>query len=276
LEVKLADFDQVVYHVWTPSAENKRIVRISLGMKCFSKELKSYGAMEYLKKEYGDLVVSDAEDGYDVTLEFDEDKISAEQRSSFIQKICLLKCNSMAAPFERAFDEQTQGKIGNLMFLHYRDEESMFIKAANDRVTVIFSTLFKEETDRIFAKVFLQEFVDSRKQPGLQNAPQVLYSNKEPPMEIRGVEGLKEGDNVGYITFVLFPRHYCTPEKRVATIQLIQYFRDYLHYHIKCSKAYMHSRMRAKVESWTKVLNRARPEIEKEKKTAAGKTFVRK
>jgi actin related protein 2/3 complex, subunit 2 len=41
----------------------------------------------------------------------------------------------------------------------------------------------------------------------------------------------------------------------------------------------MHCRMRAKVESWLKVLNRAKPEIEeknKEKKTASGRTFVRK
>lgn len=41
----------------------------------------------------------------------------------------------------------------------------------------------------------------------------------------------------------------------------------------------MHSRMRAKVESWLKVLNRAKPEQDdkaKEKKLASGKTFVRK
>jgi actin related protein 2/3 complex subunit 2 len=41
----------------------------------------------------------------------------------------------------------------------------------------------------------------------------------------------------------------------------------------------MHCRMRAKVESWLKVLNRAKPEFDakdKEKKTATGKTFTRK
>lgn len=69
-------------------------------------------------------------------------------------------------------------------------------------------------------------------------------------------------------------------------------FRDYLHYHIKvslnfiptivfckmikffsacdwqCSKAYIHSRMRAKTSDFLKVLNRARPETKNtEKKT---------
>ena len=43
------------------------------------------------------------------------------------------------------------------MQIHYRDEEAIYLQAAHDRVTVIFSTVFREETDRIFGKVFLQE-----------------------------------------------------------------------------------------------------------------------
>jgi len=42
------------------------------------------------------------------------------------------------------------------MQMHYRDEEAIYIRASADRVTVIFSTVFREETDRIFGKVFLQ------------------------------------------------------------------------------------------------------------------------
>lgn len=79
--------------------------------------------------------------------------------------------------------------------------EAIYILPSSDRVTVIFSTLFREETDRIFGKVFLQEFVDARRRPSCQTAPQVLYSNREAPLEIREVEGLEEGDNVGYVTF---------------------------------------------------------------------------
>ena len=42
---------------------------------------------------------------------------------------------------------------------------------------------------------------------------------------------------------VLFPRHL-TPQRREEVISHIQTFRDYFHYHIKASKAYIHSRMR--------------------------------
>lgn len=128
----------------------------------------------------------------------------------------------------------------------------------------------------------MQEFVDARKQPAIQNAPQVLFTNREPPAELRGVKGLQDSDSIGYITFgawmmrarrgfastllipssktVLSPRHFPAGALREETISLFQNFRDYLHYHIKCSKAYMHSRMRARVADWTKVLNRAKPE----------------
>jgi len=45
---------------------------------------------------------------------------------------------------------------GEVRAIHYREEEAIYIKASHDRVTVIFSTIFREETDRIFGKVFLQ------------------------------------------------------------------------------------------------------------------------
>jgi hypothetical protein len=82
-----------------------------------------------------------------------------------------------------------------------RPEEAIYILPSSDRVTVIFSTIFKEETDRIFGKVFLQEFVDARRRPSCQTAPQVLYSNREAPLEIRELKELIDGDNIGYVTF---------------------------------------------------------------------------
>lgn len=42
---------------------------------------------------------------------------------------------------------------------------------------------------------------------------------------------------------VLFPRHL-TLQRRYEVISHIHTFRDYFHYHIKASKAYIHSRMR--------------------------------
>lgn len=75
--------------------------------------------------------------------------------------IALFKRNALAAPFEFGFQTQKEleasgGTQGELMQIHYRDEEAIYVQAAPDRVTVIFSTIFQDETDRIFGKVFLQ------------------------------------------------------------------------------------------------------------------------
>ena len=97
----------------------------------------------------------------------------AEDKANLIREISLLKRNTMAAPFVRAFDEFSKmqeeasaytresapegvAEGGEVMAIHYREEEAIYIKASHDRVTVIFSTIFREETDRIFGKVFLQ------------------------------------------------------------------------------------------------------------------------
>ena len=46
--------------------------------------------------------------------------------------------------------------------------------------------------------VVLQEFKEGRRR--YQQAPQVLFSHKEPPMELTNTDA-KTGDNIGYITF---------------------------------------------------------------------------
>ena len=239
-----------------------------------------YGAQQVLEREYGPYIVA-PEPGYDFSVLIDLENLPAEQeaRDELIMKLALMKRNAMAAPFERAFDEfaklseeasrytsesAPQGikEGGEVMAIHYREEEAIYIKAGSDRVTVIFSTVFREETDRIFGKVFLQEFVDARRRVlTLQNAPQVLFRN-DPPLELEGVPGLQKSaeDKISYVTFgtsserpctrvidtdqtVLFPRHL-TPQRRYENISHIQIFRDYFHYHIKASKAYIHTRMR--------------------------------
>ncbi|KAJ5132946.1 Actin-related protein 2/3 complex subunit 2 [Penicillium atrosanguineum] len=283
----VSDFDGVTFHLSTPESKSK--ILISINVKCF-KELVQYGAQEVLEREYGPYIVS-PEPGYDFSVQIDLENLPAEQeaREEMIMKLALLKRNAMAAPFERAFDEfaklaeeasrytsesAPQGikEGGDVMSIHYREEEAIYIKASFDRVTVIFSTVFREETDRIFGKVFLQEFVDARRRVvTLQNAPQVLFRNT-PPLELEGVPGVKhagEGE-MSYVTFGKNTLH----ARRYDSISHIQTFRDYFHYHIKASKAYIHTRMRKRTADFLQVLNRARPENEeRERKTASGRTF---
>jgi actin related protein 2/3 complex subunit 2 len=167
----VSDFDGVTFHLSTPESKSK--ILISISVKCF-RELVQHGAQAVLEREYGPYIVS-PEVGYDFSVMVDLDNLppESEAREDLVYRLSLLKRNAMAAPFEKAFDEfsklqeeaakytsesapQGVKEGGEVMAIHYREEEAIYIKASHDRVTVIFSTIFRDETDRIFGKVFLQ------------------------------------------------------------------------------------------------------------------------
>merc|ERR1712029_1214989 len=115
-----------------------------------------------------------------------------------VKKCGRLKRNCFAAVFEKYFEFQEAGEEGQSQaVIHYRDDETMYVEAKPDRVTVVFSTIFKDEDDIILGKVFLQEFREGKR--AAQNAPQVLFT-RDPPAGI-AEEGALTGENVGYITF---------------------------------------------------------------------------
>ncbi|RQM06952.1 hypothetical protein DH86_00000104, partial [Scytalidium sp. 3C] len=214
IDQTISDFDGVTFHISTPESKTK--ILVSIQVRCFD-ELLKYGAQQVLEREYGPYVVA-PEPGYNFSVQVDLEAIPAdkEAREDLIRRVSLLKRNAMAAPFEHAFDEhhklqQEASKFttedapqgvregGEVMAIHYRDEEAIYIKASHDRVTVIFSTIFREETDRVFGKVFIQEFVDARRR-AIQNAPQVLFRT-DPPLELQNVPGVRDTGKgeIGYI-----------------------------------------------------------------------------
>jgi len=271
LDVVLADFDGVKMRIATPNPDQKNIVTVSIQWSCIQFLLKN-GGTEDLKAIYGALLQPTPENGYDVTLKFDVDNIPGD-KAKFPELISLLKRHLLAAPFRKVFTAVEKGQTHPILVIDYRDGEAIYIKGDQDRVTVLYSINFKDQDDQVLAKTFLQEFGKS-----LSGAPSVSYSQKEAPGELAGVPGVKEGEGRGFVTFVLFKNHF-SGARAVGSVNNLITFRDYLHYHIKCSKAHLHSRMRERVDILLQILNRAKPaeaSAGKEKKTAAGKTFVRK
>ncbi|GEQ66340.1 hypothetical protein JCM33374_g3 [Metschnikowia sp. JCM 33374] len=303
----ISDFDFTNYHIST-FPDDKSLLLVSVYLQCWT-DLSEYGVAAYLEKKYSRfspylsiLPTSDVETGYNYSFVLSLGQLegaSEDVKKEIVAELALLKRHAIASAFEKAFlrydelaqqysasntySEEVQAELFNepTLVIKYRGEdESIFIKPSFDRVTVIFSTTFKDDTDKIFGKVFLQEFVDARKR-SVQTAPQVLYTDKEPPLDLQNVTTKRsDSDNKGYVTFVLFPRHLVRGERRENCISHIQFFRNYFHYHIKCAKAYMHSRMRFRVREFLKVLNRAKPEnIDDDgkaldnRKTASGRKF---
>jgi len=267
LDVTLADFDGVQMHI-TTDANDKNLLTVSLAWRC-AKDLLKNGGQEYLQSVYGTLLSAQPETSYDVSLSID---LNQEAPANLARDVSLFKRHIFAGPFKKVFDAVEGGKNTNPIYIEYRDSESVFIKPEGDRVIVVFSILFKDADDQVIAKTFLQEFSDARRT--LNSVPSVSFTQKDPPLELKGVKGVKADAKMGFVSFVLFKPHF-EVKNREKTINNIQTFRNYLMYHIKCSKAYMHDRMRKRVESLLQVLNRARAEpLEpKEKKTITGKSF---
>lgn len=275
LDITFADFDGVQLKLSSqPQDTNK--VTVSIAWKCIP-DLLANGLANDLKAIYGNLYQQTPESGYHVSLLIDFNNIPGD-KAKLPEAVSLLKRHILASPLKKMFQQMESGSPPNkVTAIAYRDEEAIYLKPAQDNLIVIFNILFKDPGDQVLAKLFLQEFSTARRNDStLNQAPAFSFSQKEAPGELKGVPGVKEGEGQGFVSFVLFKNHM-SPKNADKTINLLITFRDYLHYHIKCSKAYMHTRMRNRVDNLLQVLNRARPaDATKEKKTIGGKTFVRK
>lgn len=288
----ISDFDYTTFHV-SNSINEKSCLQLSIKSKAtYSLSKCGPDLSGFLQQKYDSqsgVSLSSTEPGYDFTLIVDLSQLTSEA----IVQLSLFKIIIMSYPFYMAFadnvrlsqlneieqtEESNKSKVNTIQ---YRDDENIYIKPSADRVTVIFETLFQDETDKVFGKVFLQEFVDARKRnKSIQSAPQVLFSH-EPPLEISNIvpHHQESKSSRRFITFVLFPRHFATQDLQFSSISQLVLFRNYFHYHIKCAKAYMHSRMRYRVDTFIKVLNRAKVDEDQDdssenRRTITGRKMV--
>jgi len=271
VDISIADFDGVQYKIST-NPQQRNLLTVSISWKCIQ-QFRAHGVDARVRQIYGPLVTN-PEQGYDYSLLIDLDNIPADKKDSLPRLVSFLKRNIISAPFYKLFDSVVSGGSMQQIIINYRDNETMYLRQEQDRAVVIFSINFRDSDDVVLSKVFLQEFANARKT--ISNAPAVTYSQKEAPLELRGTPGLREGEDQGFVTFVLFNNHIIE-NRRQHTVDMVHLFRDYLHYHIKCSKAYMHTRMRLRTEALLQVLNRAKQKnAVKEMKTITGRTFVQK
>lgn len=271
IKVNLCDFDDVSYKI-TVDKDNLSLMKLSMGLPCFH-AIDNYGGQAALDKYYGDYSVS-SEVGYDITMDIPLDDPKVKGNKDLVKSLSLMKARVTGGVFDYFFNALLEGTPKSEKFkFDLRSDTTVFLLPRDDRVTVIFSMDFTEKVDKVIAKVFLQEFVDARKKIG--RAPPCSWG-ANPPNEL-AEWGINENEgNLGYISFAVLKSHL-TNGKKDTVIGILQSFRTFLQYHIKCSKSHFHSKMRARVRELLKVKNRAEVDGEKkEKKTADGKTFQRK
>lgn len=189
--------------------------------------------MEVLKRIYGNFLISQPIENYSITLLYNIEEI-ASNYEAIVNEASLIKRNCFAALFEKYFKLQQENiPTKEQAVIHYRDDETLYVEAREDRVTVIIATQFKDPEDVLYGNIFLQQYVESRKVN--KTSPQIIFSNGKPPIEMANIKSPLGNNNVFYIAFVLEKRH-TNKEVMGNTIDLIHIFRDNLHYHIKDSR----------------------------------------
>jgi len=267
MDVRLCDFDDVSYRILVDKA-NVDLLKLSINIPPFQR-FKDKGGQAAVDKYYSEFKGS-AETGFDVTLNVDCTKV--KDVDATVKNLSLVKSRITGGAFDSPFSGLMEDKKVEKFKFDLRADTTIFFCPLADRVTVIFEVNFQVKMDQVIANVMLKEFVASRKNIG--RAPPCTWE-QNPPAELKEFGISQNKGCLGYMSFAILKSHL-EKGKQEAVIAVLQTFRTYLQYHIKCSKSYFHSKMRKRVAELIKVLNRAKvPDLKKEKKTAAGKTFKR-
>lgn len=253
LDISFQDHSGGIFHLY---CHKKQEMRLAARLRAWNEISKDKELVEILRKDFGDLWKEggDVDEGFDVTIACNLETLLKNDEK--IKLFSQLKQKIISIPLARLFVTKSSPPPP---FTIKNDDSGDFYTVApgvnGDQIIVLFGISFIDQTDTILARVFLQEFFNSRNK--LDDAPVVLLG-KEPPKEL--VDHVVKSEKLNYLTLVLFSRHYSTPTAQTNLLEIVPFFSDYLHYHLKCSKAYLHQRMRAKTGDFLKILNRAKPE----------------
>jgi len=273
-DVRLCDFDDVQYRVLI-DAEQKNILTVAMKFPCYT-YIEKNGAKDAFENAYKSMISPKPLTGFDLTIQVDLESLKDQkQKDEVVEKISCFKANVLGGVFDYYFSALLKGaSLTDPFKFDLRSDTTVFFFPKADRVTIVFGIDFKEKVDKAIAKIFMQEFVEARR--AQQAAPPVQWG-VNPPLELAHFKITEPTGNLGYISFAVLKSHLDSGKKD-RVINVLQCFRNYLQYHIKCSKSHFHARMRARVVSLLAVLNRAKVDADervdkKQKTTMSGKTF---
>jgi actin related protein 2/3 complex subunit 2 len=274
VDIRLCDFDQVTYRV-VIAPEQRDILTVSMTIPCYE-AIQNSGASAALKNVFG-AAVTDPTDGYSVAVSYNLENL--EKKEEVVKNLSHIRSIVLGGVWRQFYTGLNKGEAQDAFKFDVRSDTTVYFIPDKERVTTIFAFNFSEKVDKVLARVFMQEFVDARRNLGF--APAVAW-NSQPPSELAkwNITENKDLSVLGFVSFAVLKSHVSREAQIEQIVAVMQNFRNYIQYHIKCSKSYFHSRMRARVISLLKVLNRAKvedPEKDKSKgkKTISGKTFRR-
>ncbi len=116
-------------------------------------------------------------------------------------KFSCFKRDFIGAPIRRALLALQKGDAASVKAceINYRSDEKFWVISSKSEVTVSFSLQFDNPTDRALARVFLLEFVDSKRH--CRNPPSIMYHDKKFPDQV--VAKFPSADKIKYSNGVI-------------------------------------------------------------------------
>lgn len=254
-----------------------RDIYVQVSISCAKEINEQCDGEEYFDKLYGSMKTDvkpnkhDPGTTYTHAIKFTLYDKSPEEQKKLITLVCRLKANILAIPF-LFVASLIKDKSNFAPFeIPYRGNtgESFYVTPTDKGAAVTYSIRFSDEGDKVIGGVFFQELTAARQR--VPSAPAVTSSN-DPPSDLSAFNlPTRDQKLFAYVTIGM-QEAQVSDRKIQDTSYYMPLFRDYLHYHIKCAKGFMHQKMRARTAAMLKILDAAKPEPKhKVKRTITGK-----
>lgn len=271
-EYCFCDFDGVSFKLKKEKDAAKWVLYMNLSC---TKEINEHGGAEQYEQLYGS-IKAEPPTGFTHAINIDLTAGDDKQKKDLITLAARLKSNMLGAPLIWVA-QQIDSKSNWAAFeIPYRSAsaESIYITPSEGGAAAIFNIRFNDPDDRIIGEVFFGELKAARTR--VKSAPAVSFDSK-PPKDLEAFNlrpELRDEKLFGFVTIGLGAPQL-SERKRQDTAYYIPMFRNYLHYHIKCAKAFLHQKMRLRTALLLKELAAAKPEPKKKvRRTATGKIMA--
>ncbi|GLC62418.1 hypothetical protein PLESTB_001897300 [Pleodorina starrii] len=188
-------------------------------------------------------------------------RLSAPQQDGWSRSLASLRLLLAGHPLRQVFRALEAGTLqaGPPLVCCNTPGQVYVIKPAADSVALIFPLRFRSRQDCAIGVACLQEFVEARRGPSLGRAPTCSYScqTREVPGELAGLDLSAVlgpgGCNGGYLTLTFTRRHVSGPQME-GVVWSMATLHQFVAFHVKATKAMMHTRMRRRVMAMIELL----------------------
>jgi actin related protein 2/3 complex subunit 2 len=196
-----------------------------------------------------------------VVIPLPEDEAAKVVTSPLLAKAASLRTICLAAPFVKCVEMFQANKLTFKMRVPYRPNESIYLFPAKGNLNVVVSIVVPDKSDRILVRTFLTEFAEAKKlDRQAAGGPGFAFLHGEAPPFPEGLSAAEpNGDeSVFWCQFSLSKKSMESQANTELCAEFLANFREYVMYHMQCTRSAMHARMRERVKNSLQVLTRAK------------------